>query len=66
MFMMAMETLVLRKAPQEATPSGGGEANFPEHEVFRVLRQAMGLLGDVLHGDWLKHSCGDDGENAIE
>ena len=66
MFMMAMETLVLRKAPQEATPSGGGEANFPEHEAFALARQAMRLLGDVLHGDWLKHGCGDDGENAID
>lgn len=64
--MMAMETLVLRRAPLEASPSDGGEANFPEHEVFRVLRQAMRLLGDVLHGDWLKHGCGDDGENAID
>ena len=38
---MAIETLVLRRAPQEASPSGGGEADFPEHEVFALARKTM-------------------------
>ena len=48
MFTMAIETLVLRRAPQEASPSGGGEADFPEHEVFASLRQTMRVSGPVI------------------
>ena len=48
MFMMAMETLVLRRAPQEVSPSGGSEADFPEHEVFASLRQTMRVSGPVI------------------
>ena len=43
-----METLVLRRAPQEVSPSGGGEADFPEHEVFALGRQTMRVFGPVI------------------
>ena len=48
MFMMAIETLVLRRAPQEVSPSGGSEADFPEHEVFALARQTMRVFGPVI------------------